>query len=193
MKGQGAVNREKLARLCEMLGSSCEQERATAARMATAMLRGAGVTWTEVVEEAFGVARPSQAHHPAPGAHYAGAADGGGHTRGDFARKSKSRAGRPPGRTNRRHDTYAERWLEVLLEYRSRLTPWEVQFLEVLASNGRRGREIWLTERQWLLIESLAERLGLYAQLFRANAARRPSRDAQSGSGGHLGREGPPL
>jgi hypothetical protein len=53
---------EKLARIAGMLGSAHEGERATAAQMASAMLKAMGLTWTEVINRGLGTGTCSQAH-----------------------------------------------------------------------------------------------------------------------------------
>ena len=49
--GRGAVtlNRKKLAQICGMLASDNEQERASAAKAASAMIAESGSTWLEVI------------------------------------------------------------------------------------------------------------------------------------------------
>jgi hypothetical protein len=48
--GLGALDPDKLAKVCEYLTSSHDGERAAAAFKASTMLRDAGVTWTELVD-----------------------------------------------------------------------------------------------------------------------------------------------
>lgn len=47
------IDREKLAKICQMLTSSHDGERAVAARMASEMLKKADMTWDELVAQAF--------------------------------------------------------------------------------------------------------------------------------------------
>jgi hypothetical protein len=42
-------NREKFAKLCEMMTSDHDAEALTALRMASRMLKGSGLTWSEIV------------------------------------------------------------------------------------------------------------------------------------------------
>jgi len=53
---------ERLARIAGMLGSEHEGERATAARMASAMLKAMGLTWSEVIRRGLGAATSRQVH-----------------------------------------------------------------------------------------------------------------------------------
>ena len=68
MSGLSPDERTKLARICGLLSSSHDGERATAALMATTFLRDRGVTWFDALEPA---AARLEAPAPAPApAHY---------------------------------------------------------------------------------------------------------------------------
>ena len=53
---------ERLVRIAGMLGSAHEGERATAAKMASDMLKAMGLTWSEVINRGLGAAISRQAH-----------------------------------------------------------------------------------------------------------------------------------
>ena len=62
------VNQDKLAKVCQMLGSSHLGERAAAAQLATSMLREAGLSWEDLIQKAFEV-RPPQSDPKAGGSY----------------------------------------------------------------------------------------------------------------------------
>jgi hypothetical protein len=58
---------KKLSKLCGMLSSDYDAERAIAAQRATALLRDAGMTWEELVTMAFEAKEPQrQSYNPGP-------------------------------------------------------------------------------------------------------------------------------
>src|SRR5262245_10136471 len=81
-----------------MLGSEHEGERATAAQMASAMLKAMGLTWNEVISRGLGAATPRQAHQGHPPAHETQAP-------GSDQRNSETR-----GHQVRRDDRGAREW-----------------------------------------------------------------------------------
>ena len=55
-----ALDVKKLSKLCGMLSSDYDAERAIAAQRATALLRDAGMTWEELVAMAFAAQEPQR-------------------------------------------------------------------------------------------------------------------------------------
>jgi hypothetical protein len=136
---------EKLARVCEMLSSSHEGERAAAAKIATAMLKQLDMTWTQLIVRALGAGTSVQREHQPERNRQA---------------KESSRATRytQRTRTGARNGVRADQWVKELEKHRDQLSEWDRQFIKTLAGFGR---NITLTEAQWRLLESLAEKVGI--------------------------------
>jgi hypothetical protein len=151
---------ERLAHIAGMLGSAHEGERATAAQLASAMLKAMGLTWTEVISRGVGAARAHQGHAPANETQSPtsdqGYSDSWGHQTRDDRGARKRRA-----RTRERDGVPAWKWVEELLKQEGRLSGWDRQFLQCLRGLGKRARkDLTLTTAQWWCVESIAERIG---------------------------------
>jgi len=151
---------ERLARIAGMLGSAHEGERATAAQMASVMLKEMGLTWGEVITRGLGAAISRQAHQgPAP-AHerQAASADRGySETRGHQARRDDRGAREWRARTRERNGVPAWKWVNELSKHQACLSDWDRQFLLCLRGLGK---NLVLTTAQWGCVESIAERIG---------------------------------
>ena len=129
------LDSRRLARLCEMFRSDNEQERATAARLATKLLHSVGLSWTQLLldQEADHVCdkdvkhRSTNSTHPSRQSH------------------TCSRCGRSAHKVVR----------QVLIRL-NELTAWERKFLGMLADHGS---GLALTERQWVVLEDIESRL----------------------------------
>lgn len=133
------LDRVRLAKLCEMLRSDNEQERATAAERASTLLHAAGHSWTELV---LGVspARDAQPPFTAQDASYSG----NGH---EHRRRTRSRSGIDAADIIRR------------LQDADKLTDWEREFIAILAYQLT---ATGLTASQWHVVENIARRLRLW-------------------------------
>jgi len=118
-----------------MMRSDNDQERATAARLATSLIAEAGMTWTDVVTR---VGLTSNASTPAPP-----------------SSRSRSRA---TSRTQVRNGVKAARAVKVLARARNRLTAWEGYYVDSLLCIGP---ELSLTEAQWRMIDVILNRLDI--------------------------------
>jgi hypothetical protein len=154
---------EKLARIAGMLGSVHEGERATAAQIATAMLKAMGLTWSEIINRALGDAssrQPHQGHPPAnetraPGSHRGSSASWGHQARRDDRGARDWRA-----RTRKRKGVPAWKWVDGLLKHAGRLSDWDRQFLRCLRGLGGACKNLTLTTAQWSHVESIADSIG---------------------------------
>jgi hypothetical protein len=171
---------ERLARIAGMLGSAHEGERATAARMASAMLKARGLTWAEVINRGLGAGTCRQAHEgqTPPNDTESSTSDQGysgswGHQSGrdDWgARERRSRTPEHKGVPTRK-------WVHELLKQEGRLRSWDRQFLQCLQEMGKCTRtDLPLTTAQWQCLESIAEKIGWRP---RGSGRRRRSRDAR--------------
>lgn len=133
------LDRVRLAKLCEMLRSDNEQERATAAVRASTLLHAAGHSWTELV---LGVspARDAQSPFTPQDASYSVK----GH---DHRRRTRSRSGIDAADIIRR------------LQDVDKLTDWERQFIAIL---GHQLTATGLTASQWHVVEKIARRSRLW-------------------------------
>lgn len=134
------LDRKKLARLCEMFRSDSDQERATAARLATVLVQSAGLTWTNLIvghaSSPPGVYRPQPARSTTPPP-----------PRPDFTR------------TEVRDGVRASVLAKELLAHSFRLTSWEAKCVECIVAFGP---YVGLTEVQWRLMEVMARRAGAW-------------------------------
>ena len=141
---------DKLARVCEMMTSNHESERAVAARMATGILRDLDLTWTQLIHRALGPAHTfssqqydqeqsdrSQPTYPRP----------------DFGKNRTDAA-----RTTTRNGVSVDQWLRELIKREEQLNSWERKFIRALMSFSP---NITLTQSQWRQLENAAERIGL--------------------------------
>jgi hypothetical protein len=155
---------EKIARVCELLTSPHEGERATAAQMASTMLKALGLTWTEVIYRGLGAATSRQAHqgHVRPNETQAPSSDQ------DYSKSWGRQAGRDGwgarkrrARTRERNGVPAWKWVDELSKHEGRLSGWDRQFLQCLRGLGERDpKDLALTAAQWWCLESIAERIG---------------------------------
>jgi len=155
---------ERLARIAGMLGSEHEGERATAARMASAMLKAMGLTWSEVIRRGLGAATSRQVHQgdvPANEAQAPRSNQGYSDSWGHQARRDDWGARKRRARTRERNGVPAWKWVDELSKHEGRLSGWDRQFLQCLRGLGKRDRkELALTTAQWRCLESIAKRIG---------------------------------
>jgi hypothetical protein len=158
------VTVERLARIAGMLGSAHEGERATAAQIATAMLKAMGLTWSEVINRGLGAATSRQAHQghaPANETQAPSSDQGYSESWGHQARRDDRGVRERRARTRERNGVPAWKWVDELLKHEGRLSGWDRQFLVCLRDLGERARkDLALTTAQWGCVESIAERIG---------------------------------
>jgi hypothetical protein len=155
---------ERLAKVCGMLASDKDGERAAAALLATQILQSFGVGWVDLVRRGIGLLPPaSESRYYA----YAQAAQSPGQQRGQQQFREMFGWAAQPTKTNSRHGAKAHQWVDTLLDHHvRRLTAWEVAFLKSLRGNRTYTREgLTLSNKQWWLLEVMAERLGLFDQV----------------------------
>jgi len=147
-----------------MLGSAHEGERATAAQMASAMLKAMGLTWTEVIHRGLGADTSRYAHQsqaPANETQAPSSDQGNSESWGYQARRDGWDAREWRARTRERKGLPAWKWVDGLLKQDGRLSRWDRQFLLSLRGLGKRVRkDLALTTAQWRCIESIAETIG---------------------------------
>jgi hypothetical protein len=113
-----------------MLGSAHEGERATAAQMASGMLKAMGLTWTEVIRRGVGAATSRQAHQghaSANKAHAPSSDQGYSGSWGHQARRDDWGARERRARTREYKGVPARKWVHELLKQESRLSSWDRQ------------------------------------------------------------------
>ena len=155
---------EKLARIAGMLGSEHEGERATAAQMASDMLKAMGLTWSEVIRRGLSAATSRQAHEGQAPANETQAPSSNRGYSGSWAhqaRRDDRDARQRRARTQERNGVPAWKWVDELLKHEERLSGWDRQFLQCLRGLGKGARkDLALTTAQWACVESIAERIG---------------------------------
>ena len=158
------VTVERLARIAGMLGSEHEGERATAAQIASDMLKAMGLTWSEVIRRGLSAATSRQAHEgqaPANETQAPSSNRGYSGSRGHQARRDDRGARERRARTGERNGVPAWKWVDELLKREERLSGWDRQFLQCLRGLGKRVRkDLALTTAQWWCVESIAEKIG---------------------------------
>jgi len=128
--------RERLAKICGRLGSDHDGERASAAALASRLLRDHGVTWAELVEGATAAA-PGPVSPPRP----------------RRRRASRRQAANDTSEIPEHVATAA--WL---LRYDDLLTKWEADFARGIASFRR------LSHKQAATLNKIAARVDAYAE-----------------------------
>ena len=161
-----SLDRARLARLCEMLRSDNEQERATAARMASNALQSAGLSWTDLITRSATDQRSSQS-----GARPQGSPRGDASYAGSWERHEKQRYASWQG-------VEIAAVTEKLFEARHRLTSWEC--LEVKQFEGRST----LTATQWEKLEGLARKAKVWTKLGGSRAKRKAKPKSSNRGGG---------
>lgn len=133
-----SLDRAKLARLCEMFRSENEQERATAARLATNVVHAAGQTWTTLLVETNALDQRVGLRQPA-------------------YQNPRSRKPPPsPPRTTTRNGLDVKTVIGKICQLEDALLNWERQFVRTLASLNL---EAGLTVYQWNCIEMIVSKL----------------------------------
>ena len=145
----GSLDAVRFSKICEMLTSSHDGERAVAAAKATSMLREAGLTWTDLVTRAM--------TRKGSGVPYVDELERA------CRRAAQEAAARPPpppqpprepppARFNRRFGLDAAELLQ-LIDLQRKLSDWERKFLTSLIERNRlsrrRKQKLELTDRQW--------------------------------------------
>lgn len=145
----------RLAKFCGMLGSEHDGERASAAAMATNLLRGAGMTWAQLVEAAGrSLAAPPPRPAPAPPRPNPYASAGPNY-------RDRMGAKVEPERSFVRYGVHLRDHLHRITQGNTDLlTDWERTFIVSL-----RGGAYPLTERQWCQIDRIELRLGILEQV----------------------------
>lgn len=145
------LDRAKLARLCEMFRSDNDQERATAAQVATAIVHSAGLTWTSLIlGPPTAVQQPQGRPQPPPA--------------------SSPRPSYRNTRTEVWQGVRAYILVKELQPYASQLNSWEQTVVDALACYGPL---LLLTELQWMLLEKIARRVGIWEKA-KVRSARSP-------------------
>lgn len=131
----------RLARICEMMTSDNDGERAVAARKATGVLREVGWTWTELVNGAA-IARAARVDEHI----YA-------------QREFSARQPRQPrsDRTKTHRGAKIEEVLEFLEDHKSMLGEWDKTFYESI--RDQRVDRYGLTPKQWDVVERMIRRI----------------------------------
>lgn len=164
------LDANRMVKFCGMLGSEHEGERANAAKMATSLLRGAGLTWEQYLVKI---------HQPAPDSRrlveaerlvaFYRSALATEQARTSRLSQDLEQAKKQPREAQARApiptDRTTERWgmtctdIIAKIEFRDvhkmLLTDWERSFLASLLPRGG------LTERQWWVIEKMALKAGV--------------------------------
>jgi hypothetical protein len=154
---------ERLARIAGMLGSAHEGERATAAQMATAILKTMGLTWAEVISRGLGSTTSRDAHQSQapPNETQAPSSDQGYSESGGHQARRDDCGARGHARTRQRNGVPAWKWVDGLLKQEGRLSDWDRQFLQCLRDLGKTARkDLALTMTQWSCVEAIAETIG---------------------------------
>jgi hypothetical protein len=171
---------DRLARIAGMLGSAHEGERATAAQMASAMLKAMGLTWTEVINRGLGAGTCRQAHEgqaPPNDTESATSDQGYSGSWGHQARRGDRGARSRRARTGERNGVPARKWVHELLKQEGRLSSWDRKFLQCLQTLGKcTHADLPLTTAQWQCLESIAEKIGWRPK---GSGRRRRSRNAR--------------
>jgi hypothetical protein len=146
-----------------MLGSAHEGERATAAQMASAILKTMGLTWAEVINRGLGAAsgrQADQAHAPPHDTRSPSSDQGNSESWRYQARRDDWGARARHTRTRERNGVPAWKWVDGLLKQEWRLSDWDRQFLHCLRDLGKARKDLALTTAQWQCVESIAETIG---------------------------------
>jgi hypothetical protein len=155
---------ERLARIAGMLGPAHEGERATAAQMASAMLKAMGLTWTEVINRGLGAGTCRQAHQgqtPPNDTQSTTSNQGYSGSWGHQARRDDWGAREGRARTPEHKGVPTRKWVHELLKQEGRLSSWDRQSLLCLQGMGKCTRtDLPLTTAQWRCLESIAEKIG---------------------------------
>ena len=171
---------ERLARIAGMLGSAHEGERATAAQMASAMLKAMGLTWTEVINRGLGAGTCRQANEgqaPPNDTQSTTSNQGYSGSWGHQARRDDWAAREGRARTPEHKGVPTRKWVHELLKQEERLSSWDRQFLQCLQEMCKCTRaDLPLTTAQWQSLESIAEKIGWHPK---ESGRRRRSRDAR--------------
>ena len=165
---------ERFARIAGMLGSAHEGERATAAQMASAILKATGLTWAEVINRGLSATtcrQADQAHAPGSETQAPGSDQGYSESGSHQARRDAWGA-RGHARTRERNGVPAWKWVDGLLKQEARLSDWDRKFLHCLRDLGKSARkDLALTTAQWSCVEAIAETIGWRPK---SSARRRP-------------------
>lgn len=144
------LDRPRLARICEMLRSDSDQERATAARMATSLVHRSGLTWTKLIMETQTPATERE-------------------------KPSRQRWRRNQSRSAIWRGVTAEALVAAIMAHAQHLPSWEFRCITALAAVGPL---LTLTENQWLVLEGIARRIGEWERLQNApKKTRKPRRN----------------
>lgn len=159
------LDRARLARLCEMLRSDNEQERATAARMASNAVASAGLSWSDLILMAGSEQRASSSgsrsrEPPRSDQTYAGS----------WERHEKQRYARWQG-------IDVATVTEKLFEVRHRLGEWDVR--DVKTFEGRKE----LKGSEWAKLEGIARKAKVWVSLGGDRAKRKSHSKAKSRAG----------
>ena len=149
-----SIDQDKLAKVCQMLSSSHQGERAAAAQLATGMLRAAGMSWDDLVKKAFAVQPPQ----PDPKA--------GAKPRGSYAYTTSTTKKEDPekkyGRGKRWvYDGYrVDALIKSILDDRTSLEERDLEFLlSVKWQLVKHGEGC--SPKQWVWIKRIARKEGL--------------------------------
>jgi hypothetical protein len=124
---------EKLARVDELLNSTYESERATAAQMASTMLKALSLTWTQLVHRGLG-AQPAKETHVGPEPSASSAPGSERNARGERGQRA---------RTKERNGVPAWKWVDEILKHDRHLSGWDRQFLQCLRDLGKTATRSW--------------------------------------------------
>jgi len=133
------MDKDRFAKVCGLMTSNFDGERSAAAERATQMLRAAGLTWSDVVDRAFG--GTGRSTH-----------QGGG------PEEMRQREPAPRSRKER-HTTFGDYGIQYVLMRLARVanekkfTEWERHFLESIIAQG--ALKDGATEKQWHSIISM--------------------------------------
>jgi hypothetical protein len=145
-----------------MLGSAHEGERAAAAKMASAILKAMGLTWSEIIYRGLSAVSSRRAHQ----GHAPAKETQSPSSDREYSESRRHHAGRDDRgarrvRTREHKGEPAWKWVDELLKHEGRLGSWDRQFLQCLRDLGKRAREdLTLTAAQWSCVESIAKRVG---------------------------------
>lgn len=147
---------DKLAKFAGMLTSDHDGEIAVAARMATRILREMGLTWAELVRNAFSPVKPQAKQGPRPDEGFGPARDR------DWA--NDRQAGRQYERTQQAPQWSSTRdgfkawdlirWADA---HRDKLDRWENDFITSLLPRGPNTK---LSDKQWQILLRIAGTTG---------------------------------
>ena len=136
------MDKSRFAKVCGLLTSNFDGERSAAAERATQMLRAAGLTWSDVVDRAFGGTGPSTHRSEEP------------------EQRQRETAPRSPRGAHERFMVFEDYGIRYVLMRLCNLeskgggfTEWESHFLDSLVAQGVNNRGA--TEKQWHSIVSM--------------------------------------